>query len=120
MRKGAVSFEKTSCLHFVHAHLTALGHELPEIPAFDSAAGAKRAMKARGWASVEAMLDEYLEPIPPARMVLGDVATAPGEGGLATIVIASGTGKLLGWHPETRRFALYDGGLDNLTGAWKA
>lgn len=119
MRGNVASFEGESCLHFAHAHLIALGHDLPEIPAFNSARGAAKAMKTRGWASVEDMLDQYLDRIEPAQMLLGDIATTEGEGGLASILICAGPHKLMGWLPERQGFALFDGGLDEVTGAWR-
>lgn len=119
MRGTKVSWQGASCLHFAHAHMVAMGHELPPIPDFDSARSAMRAMRERGWDGVEDMLDAHLERIAPARMLLGDVATAPGEGGLATIVVSAGPFKLMSWHPETGSFALFDGGMAELTGAWR-
>ncbi len=109
-----------NCVALCRYHLRQMGHKLPTLPRIRSALAAKRALKERGWASVPAMLDSFLEPIAPAQMLLGDVAVVPGDAGMDSILICAGPHKLLGWHPETGAFVVYDGGIGEVTGAWRA
>jgi hypothetical protein len=90
------------------------------VPRIRSALAAKRAMQSNGWESVEDMLDSMLPRIAPAMMLLGDLAVVPGEDGFASIMICAGPQKVMGWHPETGAFVVYDGGIGELSAAWRA
>ena len=96
-----------------------MNHKPPMLPRIRSALAAKRALKERGWANVEAMLDALLPRIAPAQMMLGDLASVSGTDGLDCILICAGPFKLLGWHPEDGRFVTYDGGNAEVAGAWR-
>ncbi|USA39616.1 hypothetical protein NCF86_00180 [Pelagerythrobacter marinus] len=109
-----------TCVHMARFHLKAMGHRPQTLPRFRSALGAKRALAAHGWESVEHMLDTMLPRIAPAQMMLGDLATVPGQDGLDCILICAGPFKLLGWHPEDGTFVAYDGGNAEVSGAWRA
>lgn len=109
-----------TCVHLARFHLRNMGHKPETLPRFRSALSAKKALKERGWESVEAMLDSMMPRIAPAQMLLGDLAVVPGQEGLDCILVSAGPLKLMGWHPETGEFVLYDGGLDEVTGAWRA
>lgn len=109
-----------TCVHLARFHLRNMGHRPPTLPRFRSALGAKRALTERGWESVEHMLDTMLPRIAPAQMMLGDLATVPGQDGLDCILVSAGPLKLMGWHPETGEFVLYDDGISEVTGAWRA
>ena len=111
--------EGVTCVHLLRDHLIEMGHDVPEIPPFDTALGAARALQERGWASVSDMLDEFLERIPPARMMLGDVAVAQGAGGLDAIFICAGPLKVFGWRDDAPDLVLLDVSLDELEGAWR-
>ena len=66
-----------------------------------SAIGARRALDKMGFASVEAMLSAYFQPIVPASMRVGDLCAGPSSAdglGLAAIGIADGQGNIFGWH----------------------
>lgn len=108
-----------TCVHLARYHLKNMGHKPPTMPRFRSALGAKKVLKERGWASVSDMLDTMLVRIAPAQMLLGDLAIVPGQEGLDAILISAGPLKLMGWHPETGEFVLYDNGLSEVTGAWR-
>ncbi len=86
-----------TCVHLARFHLRQMGHRPPTIPRVRSLLAAKRALKERGWSDTAAMLDSLLPRIPPASMLLGDLAILEDDSGLGAIVVSAG-GKCLGWH----------------------
>lgn len=109
-----------TCVHLARYHLRKMGHRPPSLPRFRSAFAAKQAMRERGWANVEEMLDSMLPRIAPAMMMLGDLAVAPSdEGNMGSIMICAGPHKLLGWREDAPELVLLDVTLDELTGAWR-
>ena len=108
-----------TCVHLAHAHLSEMGYDLPEIPQFDTALGAARALQANGWSSVSDMLDSHLMRIAPAQMVLGDLALGQGDGVLDGIFVCAGPLKVFGWREDTPDLVLLDVGLGELKGAWR-
>lgn len=80
-----------TCIHMLRMHLVAMGHKVEKVPKLDGPIAAKRELKKRGFASVEAMLDDLLEPIPVAAMLPGDVSVVPGDGGLDAVYISLGS-----------------------------
>lgn len=111
--------DAVTCVHVAYWHLWMMGYELPALPELKSALAAKRALTERGWDSVESMLDSLLGRIPPAMMRLGDLATVPGQEGLDCILVCAGPLKMMGWHPETGEFVLYDNAISEITAAWR-
>jgi hypothetical protein len=111
--------EGRTCVHLLRWHLKHMGRKVPAVPKFASAAAARKALKERGWADVPAMLDELLERIPPAMMVLGDIAVVPGEG-LDAILICAGARRVFGWHEEGgERPVMIEPDMDQIIGAWR-
>lgn len=108
-----------TCVHLAHYHMTEMGHTLPEIPMFDTALGAARAMQERGWDSVADMLDAHLSRIAPATMLLGDLAVIRAAGGLDAIFICAGPLKVFGWRDDVPDLVLLDVSLGELEGAWE-
>lgn len=108
-----------TCVHLARYHLRAMGHRPETLPRIRSALAAKRALKARGWESVEQMLDSMLPRIVPAQMMLGDLATVPGEGGMDAVVVCAGPHKVFGWRADKPDLALLDISLDELSAAWR-
>jgi hypothetical protein len=95
-----------TCIHLFRTHLKNMGHKVPVVPRFSSALGAKRAMDAAGYTSLEAIADSLLERIPPAMMIIGDIALMEGEELFDALVISAGPGgKVFGWHPDAPAFA---------------
>lgn len=112
--------EPATCVHLAHSHLTGMGHELPEIPAFDSALAAARLMRARGWDTVADMLDEFLPRYDgAANMRLGDLGVVRGAGGLDAIFICAGPFKYFGWRDDAPDLVLLDVTVGDLEAAWK-
>lgn len=95
-----------TCVHLVRRQLVGLGHRPPPVKAFRGALSAKRALDAKGWSSLSAMMDSLVQRIAPARVILGDVVEMPSEdetfGALAVVI---GNGRIMG----------YLGGTDMLT-----
>lgn len=113
-----------NCIRLARAQGVALGHDLPPVPVFRTALGARRALKKRGFDSVSAMLDYYfLRLDTPARAIAGDLVVGPAseEHGLEAVGIADGTGKVVGWHEaiEYRRLDTILQANAHLTGAWR-
>jgi len=110
-----------TCIHLARFHLRAMGHRVEGVPRIRSALAAKRALRERGWDTVTAMLDSKLPRIAPAQMLLGDLCTVEGEGGLDSVMICAGPLKVMGWHAEHGGFVVYDGDtiLAELTAAWR-
>ena len=109
-----------TCVHMARFHMKGMGHRVPTVPRIRSALAAKRALLSNGWDWVEAMLDSMLPRIAPAAMRLGDLATVPGEDGMDCILICAGPQAVMGWHPETGAFVVYEGGIGELSAAWRA
>lgn len=83
--------DNRTCIHMLATHLRAMGHKVPKVPKIDGPVAAKRELKKRGFASVEAMLDVLLERIPVAAMLPGDVSVLPGDDALGAVVISLGS-----------------------------
>ena len=47
-RGRAFDWKGATCVHVLRSHLRAMGHKPPKMPSFQSAIGAKRALKAMG------------------------------------------------------------------------
>lgn len=93
-----------NCIRLARAQAVALGHDVPPVPLFRSALGAKRALGKQGVKDVTALLDKWFIRLPaPAFMVVGDLCTLPAEPdgeGLDAVCISDGRGNLFGWHPD--------------------
>jgi hypothetical protein len=112
--------EGRHCVKLAHFHLRQMGRKPPTLPRIRSALAAKKEMKARGWSSVSEMLDTMLVRIPPAMMLLGDIAVTPGDQGFESVVINLGGRDFLGWLPDGSEVAaMTNCGMDDLTGAWR-
>ena len=111
-----------TCVHMARFHLRAMGHKPEPLPSrVRSPIGARRALLERKWASVADMLDAQpgLARIAPAMMILGDIAVAPSEDGVGSILICAGPQKLIGWHDLVEGMAVLDIPFDQLVGLWR-
>lgn len=94
-----------TCIHLLRTHLKNMGHKVPVVPKFTTALGAKKAMKEAGYKDLEALADSFLERIPPAMMLLGDIALMQGDDLFDAIAIFAGPGgKVWGWHQDGEVF----------------
>jgi len=118
-RERAFDWDGASCIHLARAQLRNMGHRPPRIPPIRSAIGAKRAMDANGYATVADIFDRMgLERIPPASMLVGDLAILPGEDGFDAVVVCVG-GKLMGWHGAAEKLAMIGEAVGSITVAWR-
>ncbi|WP_425516672.1 DUF6950 family protein [Sphingobium phenoxybenzoativorans] len=109
---------RSTCIHLARTQLRNLGHRPPPIPSFRSALGARRALATAGFASIPALLDSFLERIPPAAMLVGDLAATEGDDGFEGIVVCAGA-KMLGWN-EVDPSGLRNLIVSEFVGAWRA
>lgn len=119
-RFGKKKFEwakRSTCIHMVRFHLIKMGHKPPPIPDIRSLLGAKRALKERGAENVGQLIDQLLPAIPPAAMLLGDVAMLQDGAGIGALVVNVG-GKVMGWHDDQPRMVVMDALL--IERAWRA
>lgn len=110
-----------TCVHMARFHLQQLGHRPPALPGLGSALAAKRALQKRGWASCADMLDaqDQLERIPPAMMLMGDLAVLPSDDGLDAIVVCAGPMKVFCWREDAGALVVLDVEFSEMTGAWR-
>lgn len=110
--------KRVTCVHMARFHLRQMGHRPPPMPEFRSPLGARKAMKKRGWDSVEQMLDEVLPGarIAPMSMLLGDLAVVRGDQGLDAILLHAGN-EALGWHESGDRIVPMI--VHEYVGAWR-
>jgi hypothetical protein len=87
-----------TCVHMVRKQLVALGHKPPPMKAFRSALGAKKALQAKGWASLAEMMGSILPAIPPARAMIGDIVELPSDDAVfGALCIVVGNGRVMGY-----------------------
>lgn len=90
-----------TCVHLVRKQLVGMGHKPPPMRAFRSALTAKKALQAKGWPNLAAMMDSLLPAIGPAQVVVGDIAEMPSDddmfGALAVVI---GNGRIMGYLGE--------------------
>ncbi len=112
------------CYKMARFHLKAMGHEnIPSGGHYSTPREARTALNKAGSKSIKGLLDGLLERIPPASMLLGDIALLKGQpergtaGGLGSLVVHLG-GKMLGWHPDATVLAVMD--VMEVEAAWRA
>ena len=110
-----------TCAHLARFHLRKMGHRVEPLPRLRSLIAARRALDARGWADVTAMLDAQpgLLRIAPAQMALGDLATLESGDGLGAIMVCAGPHKLIGWRDDAPEMVVLDVELGELSAVWR-
>lgn len=114
--------EGRHCVRMAHYHLRQMGWrspKLPTIPRVRSPLAAKKALKDKGFDSVTEWLDSILERIPPAMMLLGDIAVVEGVGGLDAVFVCAGPRRMFGWREDQPGAVVLEVGLDEVQGAWR-
>lgn len=107
-----------TCIHLLHAQMTAFGYSPPEIPDFTTVIGAKRVLRKMGHRTLRKLLDDMLERIPTAQMRVGDIALGPGAP-FEAISLNAGNGKLLGWYDDGSMGLVNIIPTAPLIGAWR-
>jgi hypothetical protein len=88
------------CGKLLLSHLAAMGHKKLAKPGrYKDALGARRALTAMGFETVEDWLDSLLPRIAPAAALPGDIVVVQGDAGLDCITISVGF-KAFGWHED--------------------
>jgi hypothetical protein len=106
------------CVRMLRSHLVAMGHKkVPKLPRYSSALGAKRALKAAGFATIAEMIDSILPRIAPAMALPGDVLLVRGDEGFDAVTLSLGH-KAFGWHEEAEGAVVLV--LHEIEGAWRA
>lgn len=112
-----------TCLHMVRFHAAQMGHQLPTVPRFRSAIGAKKALLAEGVETLTELMDRHFPRIPAAQMRVGDVIAVPGdEGGFECLFIYGQLWAVLGWQEESplcQTARLTEEGFHRHLGAWR-
>lgn len=110
-----------SCLHMARFHLRQMGHRVETLARIRSMTAALRVMKQRGWSNVADWLDAQvgLMRIAPARMLLGDLAALPGEGGVGAVTVCAGPQKVMGWREDAVGMVVIDVPFDQIEGSWR-
>ena len=76
-------------------------------------------MAANGYETVADIFDGLgLMRIPPAAMLVGDLAILPGEDGFDAVVVCVG-GKLMGWHGAADKLVMIGEAVGSITAAWR-
>jgi hypothetical protein len=121
-----LDFGKFDCIRMLRSHLMAMGHRgLPHLPPYRSILGARRALTAAGFDTIEGLVDSVLPRIEPAEMLLGDVAVLRGgedpdeRGTFDSVTICVGQ-KVMGWGWVGDRWQFVMMTPHEYIGAWRA
>jgi len=116
-RERQVNFVAADCVRMTRFHLLQMGHKPPRLPQYRSMLGARRALERAG--GLVAVFDSILPRIAPARMLPGDIAVLPGEGGDAAVIYQC-FDKFIGCHQDEAKIVNLVVDLGVLTAAWRA
>jgi hypothetical protein len=119
----AFKIGSNDCVKLARTHLVNMGHKVPSTGHYSDVKGAIAALKKQDVKNVAELLDKFLERIPPASMLPGDVALPPSEpeapaSKLGTVVVkVAGGNKYLGWHPDVEYLAVMT--IQEVEAAWR-
>lgn len=111
-----------TCIHLLRYHAAQMGHQLPIVPRFRSAIGAKKALRAQGVETLPELLDKHFPRIPAAYLKVGDVACFPGDDHFDALMIYGQLRACIGWHEDAadcQIARLTDEGYRLCLGAWR-
>lgn len=114
-------FGTRDCVRMMAHHLRQMGHSvrLPPSGSYASARSAAKALRARGFADLEAAMDSFgFMRIPPAAAIAGDALLLAGDGLIGgALVVALGNGRVLGFHEDAVGAAVLQ--PDEYLAAWR-
>lgn len=119
-----LDFKSADCGRMARFHLKAMGHKkLPAIGQYTTPQGAAKQIKRLGGGNLADVLDSFLERIPPAMMLPGDLAMPPSDpdseaAELGTVMVMASGRKFIGWHPDFETLTLVE--LLQIDRAWRA
>ena len=128
LRDQPFSWKGANCIRLARAQAFALGHDVPKVPRFKTALGARRALKKQGVSSTAELLDKWFERHPaPAFARLGDLVLLPGEDEngarddtFGAIGISDGRGNIFAWHgSDMSRLSVIKWAQASVVAAWK-
>lgn len=109
---------RRDCARMVAQHAKHMGHQITvsAYGSYTTPAGALRALRRRGYPSLEALLDRLWERIPPALVLPGDVLALPSASGVLSALVVRLDG--------VNCMGVYQGGfaiaeMTGFTGAWR-
>lgn len=111
--------KSATCIHLVRYHAAQLGHQLPVVPRFRSALGAKKALKATGYDNLPDLLDAHFERVPPAFLRVGDILAWEGSDSFEALYVKGDRTKYLGWHEKAPGCTIVDIDVSKAVGAWR-
>lgn len=94
---------QVDCARVAAFHLKQLGYKIAISRAgrYRTALGAAKALGRLGYKNLSEMADSLgLAPIPPAFMLLGDIAEVEGDSPVGTIAIYAGGGNVFAFHQD--------------------
>ncbi|WCT78871.1 DUF6950 family protein [Novosphingobium humi] len=119
---------EADCARLAASHLRRLGHsiKLPAARSYRTVKSAEAMLDKLGLATMVDALDAMgFDRIAPAAALVGDIVQMPsepegvaGSQRLATLTIAMGNGRVLGWHPEAPEGAVVMQPLE-MVAAWR-
>lgn len=111
--------KNATCIHMMRYHAAKMGRQMPIVPRFRSAIGAKKKLLGMGYASVIEVMDEHFERIPPAFMRVGDMLALPGDEHFEALVIKGDRHKFLGWHETAPGCTIMEVDITQALGSWR-
>jgi hypothetical protein len=124
--------QRTTCVHMAYAHVRAMGIKVPKLPPLRGMKSALRALSERGFKTTADVMDFWgFERIPPAAMLLGDVAWrgvpegvefAADRTRMGGLLVCVGPHKLMGWFGNAEaegKMVVMDMSFDQVDAAWR-
>lgn len=109
-----------TCVHLARFQLLRMGHKPQKLPSIRSALTARRELDSRKWADCGDMLDaQGLPRIPPAMMLLGDLAMLPDADGFGAIFVCVGPHKAMGWREDAPALVVLDLDFAQFSASWR-
>lgn len=105
-KDASLKYGVNDCVRMAGFTLRKMGHkvELPKTGEYKSLLGGLKALKGRGFGSIEAALDGMgLARLTLAYAQPADIIGVPGEDGFTALWICVGNGRALGWHASSDR-----------------
>jgi hypothetical protein len=101
-RGKPLDYRNADCIRMARTVLVKLGHKPAKLPRYSNLLGARRALKAKGFDTIDSLLGSMLPRIAPSSALPGDLLVVEGDSGLDCIWIALGGGRGLGWHVDAQ------------------
>jgi len=87
------------CITLARTQLVNMGHKVKRIPRYSGLKTAIKRLNDAGHKDVESLISSMCLEIPPSLMIVGDLASVKGEGGLSALVVCVGN-KFIGYPSE--------------------